>query len=151
MLVPPDPELEAISDRLRVISESLGFSELGEIGKRRVQLLREINIARGFDRHNPVHVNHLGVYQDLGIAQWKGSPNQLATSIGYHIAMARVWLEADDVGRFNDYMYGYEDDPRDMGALRALGSVPELDDTYDDLCGVLAYLESLNTNQPEEA
>jgi hypothetical protein len=150
VLLPPDPELEAISDRLGAVCESLGFTETGEIAERRAKLLREINLAGGFNRDNPVHVQHLRAYQDLGINSWQASSNPLLTSIGYHIAMARVWFEADDMGRFYDYIYGYEDEPNDPGAITVLRDTPGLRDTYEEMRGVLEYIESLNTNQPEE-
>lgn len=148
ILIPPDPEIEAISDKLRVITESLGFSELGVIGQRRAQFLREVNIGRGFDRDNPVHIERLGAYQDAGIDSYRGSPN-LNTVIGYHIAMARLWLEADNPDGFYDYMYGYEDDPSDRGAITVLRDTPGLEDIYEEVRAVLEYLQSLNTNQPE--
>ena len=141
-LLPPDPELDAVSDRLRVVSESLGFSELGVIGQQRQALLREINIARGFDRDDPVHVERLAAYQDAGIESYRNNPDPNA-AIGYHIAVARMWLEADDPDRFYDYMYGYEDDPRDRGAITVLRDTPGLEDTYDEVRGVIEYLEAL--------
>jgi hypothetical protein len=155
VLLPPDPELEAISDRLGAVSERLGFTETGEIAERRTQLLREISLAGGFNRDNQVHVDHLRAYQDLGIDYYKKSPNPYYTSIGYHIAMARVWLEADEVGRFYEYIYGYEDDPEDGGVIRELSKNVDLNDTFEEVYGVLGYLESLNTNntispEPEE-
>ena len=149
VLLPPDPELEAVSDRLRGVSESLGFSELGVIGQRRQALLREINIAHGFDPTDPVHKEHLAAFQDAGIDSYRTSPNPLHASIGYHIAVARMWLEADEPPRYYDYMYGYEDNPKDRGAITVLRDTPGLEDIYGELRGAVEYLESLNENQPE--
>lgn len=145
--MPPDPELEAISDRLGEVSESLGFTETDEIAERRAQLLREINIAGGFDRDNQVHVDHLRAYQDIGRASFESNPRPEA-AIGYHIAMARVWLEADNPDGFYDYLYGYEDDPNDRGAITMLRD-NGLVDALEEVKGIVEYLESRNTNQPE--
>lgn len=134
-----DPELEAISDQLGALSAEFGFVETPAVAAARAAFLRGVP-AGEFDRENPEHRALLNAFSDAAEATMDPHNPGAFKQIGYQVALARLWFEADDPGRFYDRL----DLDGESGVVEMLQQTPGGEEYRDMLYTVLDQLAELN-------
>lgn len=95
-----DPELQAISERLGLIIEGLGFVVTPEVAEAKAAMLHDIPPG-SFDGKNQAHCDLLDAFHAAAEQSADQSPTALV-QIGYQLAVAELWFKLDDPDRFFD-------------------------------------------------
>jgi len=140
-----DPEIQAISERLGVVIDVLGFEETGEIARTRAAFIKAVDDVDVYDPDIPDHVRLFGEYLDAGQQSLVNEPEP-EPRIGFEIAQLRLWLDCGEPYEFYNQLGGADH----TGVVAMLGNTPGLDACLVELTAIVDDLKKLDKPQTQQ-